>query len=316
MFQFTAKNAKTWLKSNNFPYTDYLTPTASPHRFADGSSYGIEIPVINSLEILEKTLHWLKKYKLDCNRFNETKGTFLLPDDEIKNMLALCAENNIGITFSLSPRPEYDVNASFYRSSFGKEQCRRVNNNNAIAFAVEEAMRLTELGCRGLIVYDIGILNILNIMRHQGKLPKDTKFKASSHCMASNPMIAKILHENGADSVTMLHDLQLSVLQETRRVNPQLIQDVPIDVYSDKGGFIRFTEIAEIVQVCAPVILKLGASAQNNPYDSISEHTIKTRVQRAAVAIEHLKRTLPEAKQLSSVEGFSCLPKITDEITV
>lgn len=249
------------------PFSDSTPLHKSTQTFENGGLYGIEIPVINSLEILEKTVQSLEKDNVICNRFNETKGAFLLPDSEILAMLEICREKQIGMVFSLGPRPEYDIKASFYRSKFGLEQCRRLNNIDAIAASLEEALRLAALGCRGLIVYDMGVLYLLNEMRKQKKLPNNMMFKASSHCMTTNPFIAKILHDNGADSVTVVHDASLVVLQEMRQIAPDLLLDVPIDVYGDKGGYIRYNELAEIVQIGAPVMLKLGASAQNNPYD-------------------------------------------------
>lgn len=304
----TANRGKKWLRQNGFPFTDHLPLIKSKYAFENGALFGIEIPVVNSFEILEKTIYWLDHYGLHCDRFNETKGSFLLSDNEIKKMLSLCSERQIGITFSLSPRPEYDIKASFYRSNFGMEQCRRLNNNDAIAYSIEEALRLADLGCRGLVIYDIGVLSLLYEMRNQGALPVDMIFKASSHCMATNPLIAKILHLHGADSITVVHDASLVVLQEMRRLCPALVLDVPIDVYSDKGGYIRFNDIADIVQVAAPVILKLGASAQNNPYDPVNDAIIKARVQRAVVAIEHLNRVLNDITFLNVSNRHRCLP--------
>ena len=299
-----------WLKKNNFPYSDNIEKKYSKKSFCDDALFGVEIPVINSFSVLEKTLYWLNQYETPCTRFNETKGSFLLPENEIKDMLSLCKENNVGMVFALSPRPEYDTKASFYRSNFGLEQCRRLNNNNAVAASLDEAMRLAELGCKGIIVYDAGVLFLLNKMRKDGLLPEDMFFKASSHCMVTNPFIANLYYQNGSNSVTMLHDVGLSVIQETRRLVPNLILDVPIDTYSDKGGFVRFNEIADIVLCGAPTFLKIGAGTQTNPYDIVPESVIQSRVKRACVAIEHLKRAIPDAKIVGQSENCCCIPSI------
>jgi len=302
--------AKEWLKKNNYPFTDYFTLTKSDYSFENGGHYGVEIPVINSFQSLKKTIYWLEHHDVYCDRFNETKGTFLLPRNEIKDMLSLCHEKNVGITFSLSPRPEYEPKAAFYRTAFGLEQGRQINSNEAIAYAIEEAITLSELGCRGLIVYDIGLLNVLYEMRQTGHLPKDLLFKASSHCMVSNPLIAKVFQTHGADSVTMIHDVSLPVLQETRKLCPSLLLDISVDSYADKGGFIRFAEIANLIQVASPIMLKLGASAQCNPYDEINEANIKLRASRVMVALEHVKNMIPDAKRINLDNKFRCIPSM------
>lgn len=304
--------AKQWLEQNHYPISDAIPLRKSSESFANKALFGVEIPIVNSLAVLEKTLYWLEQYDLPCDRFNETQGSFLLPEQEIKDMLALCADKKIGMVFSLSPRPEYDPKASFYKSKFGLEQCRRLNNLDAITAALDEAMRLAELGCRGLIVYDVGVLYLLAQMRQQGKLPQNMLFKASSHCMAANPIIAKLLQDNGADSITVMHDVSLVVLQEMRRLCPHLLLDVPIDVYQDKGGYIRFNEVSDIVQIAAPVMLKLGASAQANPYDPVNDSIIKTRVKRVASALEHLQRGMAVdiLPRLEKTDPYRCLPQL------
>jgi hypothetical protein len=190
------------------------------------------------------------------------------------------------------------------------EQARQINNHDALRANVTDALRLADLGCRGLIVYDLGVLRVLNIMRNEGELPKNMVFKASSHCMISNPMIAEIYRENGADGLTVIHDVGLPMLESIRRVAPEVSLDVPLDVYHNKGGFIRFHEVAEIVQVAAPVFLKIGASAQVDPYDKINENTIIKRVSRVKRALEMLDEDMPHQGHVTCEDRLACLPKI------
>lgn len=302
--------AHSWLKKHGYPYSDNIELLPSEQEFPGGGNFAVEIPVINNLQVLQGTIAALKEEGIQCTRFNETHGSILLSDGEIREMLNLCAENNYGIAISIGPRPEYDRKAAFYRGKFGLEQGRRVNNNDAIANSVEEVLRLVDLGCRGVIVYDMGVMRILSEMRKSGTLPGDLFFKASSHCIVSNPVTAKVWEELGADSVTVLHDVDLVVLQEMRRMTNGLILDVPIDVYDDKGGFIRYNEIPEIVQVASPVILKMGASAQVNPYDQVNANTVKKRVRRVALGLEYLERSGIPVKFASATAPFWCLPSV------
>lgn len=304
----TAQRGKDWLETHGYPSSDHVPLQKSKKTYTNGSRYGIEIPIVNNLDVLEKTIKWLEHFKLQCDRVNETRGAFLLPESEIKDMLQLCREKNIGITFSLSPRPEYDTRSSFYFGKFGMEQCRKLNNLDAVAASIDEALRLADLGCRGLVVYDPGVLSLLNEMRQEGTLPDNMYFIGSSHMMTANPFIAKSLSAMGANSLVVIHDASLVNLQGMRQLCPDVILDVPIDVYKDKGGYIRYNEVAEIVQIASPVVLKLGTSAQANPYDRLSDDIVKNRVRKVFVAIDHIKRVLGESVQQYLPDEYKCLP--------
>ncbi|MFD9735478.1 peptidase [Umezawaea sp. NPDC059074] len=303
-----ASRARQWLRDNDLPYSDEIELKASGREFTDGGHYGVEIPVVNSFKVLEATLGLLKAEGLPVTRFNETLGAFLLSDGEVSDMLALCRESGAGMVFALGPRPEYDRKAAFYRGGFGASQGRRINNNDALAQSAEEALRLTEMGCRGLIAYDLGVIRMLSEMRAAGVLPTDLMIKSSSHCIVSNPMTAKVYQENGTNSVTTMHDLGLAVLQDMRRTAPELTMDVPTDVYGSKGGFIRFYEVPELVQICSPMMLKIGASAQSHPHDPVNENTIRQRVQRVALCLEFLEKSGIEAKYISDLSVERCVP--------
>ncbi|MDU1108649.1 MAG: U32 family peptidase, partial [Enterobacter sp.] len=267
------------------------------------------IPAVNNLMMLETIVSALRESEIYCTRFNETHGSFLRSDREIKEMLQLCHENNYGMLFGLGPRPEYDVKSSFYRTEFGMEQGRQLNNNDAISHSIEEALRLSELGCRGLIVYDPGVLFILNELRKKEILPANMKFKTSSHCMVTNAIIARLMADAGADSITTAHDLSLATMYEIRRFNPDLVIDIPIDVYASKGGYLRFYEVGELAQIAAPMYLKVGASAQSHPYDSVGAPVAIERVRRLGLVLDHLQQVAPELQKIDHADPTVCLPQ-------
>src|SRR4029079_16085559 len=128
-----------------------------------------------------------------------------------------------------------------------------------------EAVRLAELGCRGIIVYDLGVLSMVSEMRAAGQLPSSMTFKVSSHCQVTNQYTARMYVQAGTDSITTPHDLTVTMLGDICSLNPTVCLDVPIDVYKTKGGYVRFYESSSVITACSPVILKLGASAQSHP---------------------------------------------------
>jgi hypothetical protein len=302
--------AVKWLKERELPYSDGLEIVESTSEFDGGGVYGVEIPAINTFDNLSLAVRLLKERDVYCTRFNETHGSHLLTDSELIEMLALCKEEGYGLVVGLGPRPEYDVKASFYRTKFGLEQGRQLNNNDAIAQSVEEAMRLSELGCTGFVVYDIGLLSILKRMRSEGAINAKMMFKTSSHCMASNSMISKNFADLGADSITTMHDLGLPVIAEMRKQNPDLVLDIPTDVYASKGGFIRFYELADFVAAGAPIFLKMGASVQGDPYDKIGSDLIRARISRVATGQEMLKRFKPDLPRITKASRHVCLPSL------
>lgn len=303
-----ASRGRARLSQSDLPYSDEIIIEPSGLEFETGGQFGVEVPVVNSFQVLELTLRMLQEQEIPVTRFNETLGAFLLSDGEVMDMLTLCRENGVGFMFALGPRPEYDRKAAFYRGGFGGSQGRRINNNDAIAQTVEEAIRLAELGCRGLIAYDLGMIRLLSDLRSEGFLPEDLLLKASSHCIVSNPITSLIFAENGADSVTTIHDLGLPVLQEMRKGSPDLVIDVPMDVYGSKGGFVRYYEAAELVQICAPMMLKIGASAQNHPHGPVNDETVGRRVQRIQLCLEMLGKSGLEAAYIDKESKHRALP--------
>lgn len=300
-----------WLRRKSYPYTDLAEPQRSASEYDGGGQYGVEIPVVNRFAELERISKLIAEHELSVTRFNETRGSFLLSDAELVDMFQLCREYGYGLLISLGPRPEYDIKSAFYRTSFGLEMGRQINNSDALRICVEEAIRLVQLGCRGIIVYDLGVLRVLDEMRADGLLPAETVFKTSSHCMPTNPFLARIFEQNGADSITLAHDLGIPMIHEIRRLNPQLPLDVPTDVYKSKGGFIRFPELAEIVQIAAPVMLKMGASVQGHPYAQTTETTTRERVDRVARGLEMLDHHLADKSAITPGSRHCCVPADT-----
>ena len=303
-----ADRARTWLKNNNLPYSDEIPLEVSGNEFDGGGHYGIEVPVVNNFRVMSETVRLIQERGLKVTRFNETLGAFLLSDSEVSDMIALSRESGIGMLFAMGPRPEYDRKAAFYRGGFGTSQGRRVNNNDALAVSVEEAIRLTELGARGLIAYDLGVIRLLDTLRKEGVIPAETLIKSSSHCIVSNPLTAQVYAENGTTSITTTHDLGLPVIQDIRKLSPDLVMDIPTDVYGSKGGFIRFYEIPELVQIASPMFLKVGASAQAHPSDAVNNQMIANRVQRIELAQEFLDKSGLDVAYINDKSPQRALP--------
>ena len=87
-------------------------------------------------------------------------------------------------------------------------------------------MRNIEAGFRGFLVYDEGVLYILNKMRTEGLIPAETIFKFSvfgGYCSAAG---AKVIESMGADSMNPISDVSLPILGGIRQA-----VDIPLEVY-------------------------------------------------------------------------------------
>ena len=82
--------------------------------------------------------------------------------------------------------------------------------------AVEDIKRGYDLGVRGFLIYDEGMLWLVGQMRKDGALPKDIIFKTSAHLGQCNPCSFKLLESLGADSINPVRDLQIPMIAALR----------------------------------------------------------------------------------------------------
>jgi len=170
--------------------------------------------------------------------------------------------------------------------------------------AVEDIKRGYDLGVRGFLIYDEGMLWLVGQMRKDGALPKDIIFKTSAHLGQCNPCSLKLLESLGADSINPVRDLQIPMIAALR----QAIK-TPLDVHTDNppgsGGFIRVYEAPEIVRVAAPVHCKTGNSVVGGHGEMTSASDGKRMADQAAIVVEMVNKYYPDLKQ--SPKGSSDL---------
>lgn len=88
-----------------------------------------------------------------------------------------------------------------------------------------------------------------------GELPNNLHFKLSAHAGHANPASAKLLQENGLNSLNPVRDLQIPMIAAIRNS-----VDMAIDLHTENpkstGGFIRHYEVPDFIKVASPVYLK------------------------------------------------------------
>jgi len=289
------EETREYVKKLGLPSGDLFDMPSSGLRFPDGAAYRIEVPTVNSAEAVAALLETSTKNGITINRVTETYGMFRHTRDEIKEYCRLCNEYGAELLMSTGPRATYDTGATVL-SPQGVRISYRLRGMEQVLRAVEDVKRGYDLGVRGFLIYDEGMLWLVGQMRKDGALPKEIIFKTSAHLGQCNPCSFKLLASLGADSINPVRDLQIPMIAALRAA-----VNTPLDVHTDNppgsGGFIRVYEAPEIVRVAAPVHCKTGNSVVSGHGEMTSAVDGKRMADQAAIVVEMLNKYYPELKQ-------------------
>mgnify|MGYP007104055225 CR=1 FL=1 len=242
-------------------------------RFNDGGQYRFEVPGIQTPKTMSALLKESVKQNVFIHRVTQTKGIMLLTDDEIREMVNLAINYGCELFLAVGPRATYDTSATV-QTKEGARIGYRLRGYDNLVYAIEDVKRACSLGVRGILLYDEGLLWILNQMRKEGEIPHNVHFKLSAHAGHSNPASAKLLEAQGLDSLNPVRDLQIPMIASIRDAC-----DMSIDLHTENpkstGGFIRHYEVPEFIRVASPVYLKTGGSvAANHNWDTTEKEAI------------------------------------------
>jgi len=289
------EETREYLKKLGLPPGDLFDMPTSTARFPDGAAYRIEVPTVNSAEAVAALLDTATKHGITINRVTETYGMFRHTRAELKEYCRLCSQYGAELVLSVGPRATYDTGATVL-SPQGVRISYRLRGMEQVLRGVEDIKRGYDIGCRGFLLYDEGMLWLVGQMRRDGALPKDIVFKTSAHLGHCNPCSFKLLESLGADSINPVRDLQIPMIAALRAA-----VKVPLDIHTDNppgsGGFIRVYEAPEIVRVAAPVHLKTGNSVVSGHGEMTSANDGKRMADQAAIVVEMVSKYYPEARQ-------------------
>ncbi|MBE6506140.1 MAG: peptidase [Methanobrevibacter millerae] len=284
-------NTKEFLKQIGIDEVD--SGFVSDKRFEDGGQFRFEVPGIQSPKTMKALLNEAERQNLVIHRVTQTKGIMLLSDEEIDEMVGLAKEYGCELFLSVGPRATYDTSATVHTKE-GSRIGYRLRGYDNLVYAIEDVKRAVSLGVRGILLYDEGLLYVLNQMRENDELPKSLHFKMSAHAGCGNPASAKVLESMGLNSINPVRDLQIPMLASIRNAI-----DIPIDLHTENpkstGGFIRHYEVPKFIEVASPVYLKTGGSvAANHNWDTTEKEAV-ARIKQVKLVERMIKQYLPEA---------------------
>lgn len=295
------------LKSYGLPSSDDFARTPSTQTFEDGTHFAIEISSVNNLHILNRIIELADNLDVRLNRVDECRGIFRLPKAEIKEMVRVCKDRNIGLFMSVGPRAIYDI-GGFTKTNNGARVGYRLRGMDNLIRGIEDVLFAADLGVRGFLIYDEGHLKVLSQMKANGQLPADCAFKLSVHTGCSNPASGLIYQELGATSLNVVPDLDLPMLAAFR----QTIK-IPLDVFSDTasdaGGFIRTYEVPDMIRVGAPVYLKCGPVSQKHQNHLPTDSELEERMKQTRCVVEMIDRASEGFRQVVSDASSYGLPR-------
>ncbi len=281
---------------------------ASKKRFPDGAQYRFEVPGIQNPGAMAALVNATDQYGVNVHRVTQTKGIMLLTDEEIEEMVKIAIDAHMELFLSVGPRATYDTSASA-NTPEGARIGYRLRGYQNLLYAIEDVKRATTLGVRGIVIYDEGLLWVLNKMRKKGELPKNTHFKVSAHCGHGNPASAKLLEETGADSFNPVRDLQIPMMASIRKsINISL--DLHMENPKSSGGFIRHYEAPEIIMNAAPVYLKTGGSVAAHHGWETTKSQATERVRQVFLVQSMIDRYYSEAKISKPGTDDMAIPEI------
>jgi len=279
------------------PGRDLYTLPASKARFADGAHYRTEL-LPTTVEEYEEVFALCDKHDFTGNKITDTRGAMFDTDEEIIRKCELCRERGVELVMSPGSGENYsDVSHQMAVHAIVEGKSRGVD---MLVRNIADMMRSIELGCRGFLVYDEGMILAVTQMRRDGVIPPETTFKVSANISVSNPLALKFWVEKADlqpnDSLNPIRDMTLPMLAAMRAVTDQ-----PLDVHAYWSKSIaRTMDTPEIVKVVAPVYFKVSMFGPGV--------TARDKFMQAMRVVETIERFYPEAKQSKRNAKGAVLP--------
>jgi len=238
------------------PGRDAYDLPSSPKRFPDGAHYRMEISGVERPNVLEALVDEMNRRKIPIHRvISVVMGATLLDRAELRDFAQIAAANQLEVILTPGPRAAWDVGRQVVTPEGGLSGLR-YRGSDQLRYVITDILTCIELGFRGFLVIDEGLLWLLNELRKAGEIPADVTFKVSIYAGHASAAGGKVLQMLGAGTFNPVGDLSLPQLASIRQA-----VDIPMDLHiylaESFGGYNRFYDGAEMARVCAPCYFKI-----------------------------------------------------------
>ncbi|MCK4271771.1 hypothetical protein KAX22_03915 [bacterium] len=244
------------MEKHGIPGRDARDLPTSTKRFPDGAWYRMEISGVERPVVLEALIDEMNKRKVPIHRaISVVMGATLLDKAELRDFAQMAAEAKLEVILTPGPRASWDIGRQLVTPEGGLSGLR-YRGSDQLRQVITDIFRAIDLGFRGFLVIDEGLLWLLNEMKKKGDLPEDITFKVSIYCGHANAAGGRLLQSLGAGSFNPVADLTLAQFANIRQVT-----DIPLDVHiiitESFGGYMRFYEAPDMARVAAPCYFKV-----------------------------------------------------------
>ena len=309
------KTIRDFMEKEGIPGRDAYDLPTSTKSFPDGASFRIEIAGVERASTMEAMIDEAHKRNVTIHRCIATVGGSTYCDfEELKAMAQMARDEKIEMIMTVGHRKGWDAGSKEISTAEGAMQGFRLRGSDNISYHIADIMRNIDAGHRGFLVYDEGVLYILNKMRAEGLIPAETIFKFSvfgGYCSAAG---AKVIESMGANSMNPISDVSLPILGSIRKA-----ADLPLDVYliivDSFGGMFRAYEAPEIARVAAPCYFKFEpGTSEGDIYkpwitEAFHGNLIREKVKIASIVMEIMQRHAPDLKTSEKGPADLVLPR-------
>ena len=289
------KKIRDFMEGQGIPGRDAYEMASSGRTFPDGAHYRFEVAGVERASTMEAMIDEARKRNVAIHRAIATVGGSTYCDfQELKAIAQMARDEKIEVIMTVGHRKGWDAGAKESATSEGQMQAFRLRGSDHISYHIADIMRNIEAGFRGFLVYDEGVLFLLDGMRREGLIPKETVFKFSvfgGYCSAAG---ARVVASMGANSLNPASDVSLPILAGIRRA-----VSIPLDVYiivvDAFGGEFRAYEAPEIARVASPCYFKFEpGSSESEIYKPWVSEEWHSRFMREKVKIVSIVREIME----------------------
>jgi len=298
---------RNFMEKQGIPGRDLYGLPSSNKTFPDGANYRFEIAGVERATTMEAVIDEARKRKIPIHRAIATVGGSTFCDfQELKAMAQMAHDEKIEVIMTVGHRKAWDAGAKESSTPEGMMLGFRLRGSDNVSYWIADMMRNIEAGFRGFLVYDEGILFLVNKMREEGVIPRETIFKFSVFAGYCNAAGAKVIESLGASTMNPSSDISLPILAGIRKA-----VSMPLDIYllivDSFGGMFRVYEAPEIARIASPCYFKFepGTSEADiyKPWVSEKWHQdfVREKVKMVSITQEILERHAAQLKM--SIKG-------------